>query len=90
MISEKEDERHGSPCPCGDESCAIIRVISMPSKPMGFKVWAGDWFKKTYGHDMGERDKAYASEQAALDEQVRQLKRDHGISVDAKAKRKDT
>lgn len=53
------------------------------------KVWAGDWFKKTYGHDIAERDNAYASEQAALDKEAKSLLKDHGINANVKAKRVD-
>lgn len=52
----------------------------------GLKTYAGDWFKKQYGHDIGERDANYASEQAALDKQVKELKKDYGINVQEKAK----
>lgn len=45
------------------------------------RVWAGDWFKKTYGHEIGERDKAYANEQAKLDREVEEVKKEYGINV---------
>jgi len=44
----------------------------------GFKVFAGDWFKKKYGHDVGEAydDKARQAEDKKVME--RELKRQLG------------
>lgn len=38
----------------------FYRIMRAPGAVKGFKVFAGDWFKKTYGHDLGEtyEDKA--------------------------------
>ena len=81
MLSLEEDEAHNSPCGCLVSACVRVRTIIKPAPPQGFKEWAGDWFKKTYGHEMGERDRAYASEQQELDNQVKELKKEHGIEV---------
>ena len=71
MLSKEDDSRHNVPCACETEGCVQSRIMSKPAQPMGFKTWAGDWYKKTYGHEIGERDSAYASEQAELDQQIR-------------------
>ena len=47
------------------------RIIKSQFPEKVGREWAGDWFKKTYGHDIGERDRAFASEQAELDKQVK-------------------
>lgn len=36
-------------CPCG---YTMKRIMRAPGAFKGFKVYAGDWFKKTYGHDL--------------------------------------
>jgi hypothetical protein len=49
-----------SSCPNGEMSRRIIN----PGAIKGFKVFAGDWFKKEYGHDIGQayEDKARQAE----------------------------
>lgn len=74
-------------CDCGYIMKRAIIVSQFPEK-VG-KVWADDWYKKTYGHGLGERDKSYASEQAALDKEVKELKSEYGISVNAESKEKE-
>lgn len=66
----------------------MTRRISKPAGHQGLKVWAGDWFKKTYGHDMGE---AAAKKASVLDEhrkEVRELRKDYGINLKEKAEHK--
>lgn len=48
-------------CECG---YTMRRVMRVPGAVKGFKTFAGDWFKKTYGHDVGEayEDKARQTE----------------------------
>lgn len=81
LKSPDEDKNHDAYCSCGIEVCTQIRVMSKPQQPMGFKVWAGDWHKKTYGREIGERDLKYADKQKKLDESARELKRNHNIQV---------
>lgn len=59
-------------CRCGYTMHRTIVVAQFPEK-VG-KVWAGDWFQKTYGHDISEgsvketeKVKAYNKEKADLE-----------------------
>jgi putative FmdB family regulatory protein len=47
------DPEKKMPCPAcfGAKS---YRVITRAPMVNGLKVFAGDWFKKTYGHELGE------------------------------------
>jgi putative FmdB family regulatory protein len=73
---------------CGScKKLTMERRISLPARPMGFKVWAGDWYKKTYGQEIGERDKNYASEQAKIDKAAKELKKQYGIEIKHESKR---
>jgi len=45
------------PCECCNGRYTMSRVIKLTAQfpeKVG-KVWAGDWFRKTYGFDMGEQ-----------------------------------
>lgn len=53
-------------CECGYTMKRIIRPGAEFPKNVG-RVWAGDWFRKTYGHDMGETSERRAAEKAQFD-----------------------
>lgn len=61
---------------CGEEESMTRRigVAQFPEK-VG-KVWAGEWFKKTYGHDMTEGTARKAREKAEMDRERRALEKD--------------
>ena len=61
------DPKEQFECSCGADVCDQIRVISKSGSFKGFKVWAGDWFKKTYGHDMGDGAAQRVSEREQYD-----------------------
>ena len=50
-ISTDPDKRFG--CECGYLMKRVIAVVPQFPKEVG-KVFAGDWFKKTYGSELGE------------------------------------
>ncbi len=59
-------------CECGYTMKRIIVSGAQFPEKVG-KVFAADWFKKQYGHELGERDVAYASEQAKLDKLAKRV-----------------
>lgn len=52
------------------------RIMRNPSAVKGFKVFAGDWFKKQYGHEMGERATTRAEFQRDLKKAEEKHKRE--------------
>lgn len=63
VLSISYDPSKTFPCACGGEQRRIIKPGAVFPKDTN-KVFAGDWFKKTYGHDIGEvyEDKARQQE----------------------------
>ena len=55
--------------------CLVSSSFGMP------KERAGDWFKKTYGHDIGEKDEEKAEQQRNMDQVKRSLEAKHGIKM---------
>lgn len=56
-------------CPeCGGPMNRSVTIAQFPTT-VG-KVFAADWFKKQYGHELGERDKQYADEQKKIDREA--------------------
>lgn len=49
------------PCVCGSE---MSRGIIRQGEVTGLKTFAGDWFKKTYGHELGEDGMSAAEKKA--------------------------
>ena len=66
-------------CGCGYSMKRVMIAAQIPNT-VG-KVWAADWYKKTYGHELGGKDSAYASEQKALDVQAAKLFKEEGIKI---------
>jgi hypothetical protein len=46
------------------------------------KVRAGDWFKKTYGHEIGEKDEEKAEQQRNTEVMKKELEKQHGVKFD--------
>lgn len=87
LKTPSEDENHGAHCECGIEVCFLQRTLSRPQKPGGLKVWAGDWFKKTYGFDMLEGAYRKVAETEQYKKDVRELaKQDVHINPQSKEK----
>lgn len=73
-------------CPeCETEIRKVIGVCQFP-KNVSYES-AASWFKKTYGHELGERDVQYASEQKELDKQAAKLLREEGIKMNLKSRK---
>lgn len=49
------------------------RIVASSIPESVGKVWAGDWFKKTYGHDIGEASQAAADSRAAYEREKADL-----------------
>jgi hypothetical protein len=62
------------------------RIIASKPAVHGFKVWAGDWFKKTYGHDLNEGAERKAKERLEYEKELDSLKKDHGITITHKSR----
>lgn len=58
--------------------CLVSSSFGMP------KERAGDWFKRTYGHDIGEKDEAKAEQQKSLSTMKKELERQYGVGFDKK------
>jgi len=70
-------------CECG---YTMRRIIASTPAFNGFKVWAGDWFKKTYGHDITEGAQRKAKERLEYEKELDNLKKDHGINITHKSR----
>jgi putative FmdB family regulatory protein len=65
------------PCPkCGNGK--MFRSVILCRPPNGLKVFAGDWFKKTYGHEIGEDGETAAEKKAGMEAALRQHAAENG------------
>lgn len=69
-------------CECGGN---MKRIIASAPAAHGFKVWAGDWFKKTYGHDMAEGAQRRVNAREEYEKELDKLK-DDGINITHKSR----
>lgn len=77
------DPRELLDCGCGAKMRRIIVVSQIPSA-VG-KVWAGDWFKKTYGHDIAEGTERKSKEKVSFEKEKTALEKD-GVKFNFKSK----
>lgn len=66
-------------CECGYSMKRIITPGAQFPEKVG-KVWAGDWFRKTYGHDIGEGAERKIREKESYERERRVLERD-GVKI---------
>jgi len=72
------------PCECGYTMRRIITLGAKFPEKVG-RVWAGDWFKKTYGFDMG--DAASRKGQEKMDYDANKIKlEEEGIKITHKSR----
>lgn len=64
-------------CECG---YTMKRIIASTPAVKGFKVWAGDWFEKEYGHDMAEGAMRRVEERKQYEKELDKLKKD-GVEI---------
>jgi len=68
------------PCfECKGEMKRIIVAGAQFPEQVG-RVWAGDWFKKTYGHDIGAAARERADDKVRYDAEKLKLKED-GVNI---------
>jgi putative FmdB family regulatory protein len=60
-------------CPCGGE---MFRSVISQGPVNGLKTFAGDWFKKTYGHELGEDGMSAAEKKADYESLLKEHKRE--------------
>lgn len=60
------------------ESCKgmMSRIIRLPSGITGLKVFAGDWYKKTYGHELGQDGDDSAANRRDFEQAVKEQNRE--------------
>jgi hypothetical protein len=69
-----------------DEESTMTRRIGRALFPEKVgRVWAGDWFKKTYGHDIDEVAKQRGRERMEHDAQKLKLEQD-GVKITHKSR----
>lgn len=78
------DPRQAFACECGYLMKRIIVSGALFPEKVG-KVWAGDWFKKTYGHDIDEVAKQRGQEKMEYDTQRLKLEQD-GVKITHKSR----
>ncbi len=64
-------------CGCGHKKSRIMRPWGAVK---GFKTFAGNWFKKTYGHDIGAAAEDKAQQKEDWDTLKRETDRDNANS----------
>jgi len=69
-LSISTDPKKLFPCECG---YTMKRIIRTGASFKGFKTFAGDWFKKTYGYDFGEK----ATTRAEFQKDIRRAEEKH-------------
>ena len=89
FLKMSTDPKKRFDCKECDGEQSMTRRISKPAGHKGFKVWAGDWYKKTYGRDLGEGAHERASRIAEHRREVKRLRKDHGINLKEKAEDKN-
>lgn len=68
-----------------DGKCKRIIVSGAVVPKVVGKVWAGDWFKKTYGHDMFEGADRMVSERRDYEREKKNLEKD-GVRITHKSR----
>lgn len=58
---------------CSSCDGLMTRIIKSKPRIKGFKVFAGDWFKKTYGHDIADGYKDSSRQKEDMDTLRREL-----------------
>lgn len=69
-------------CDCG---YTMRRIIASTPAFKGFKVFAGDWFEKEYGHDMAEGAAKRVEARKEYEKEVNELK-ELGIEITHKSR----
>jgi hypothetical protein len=64
------------------------RIITSSIPNVVGKVWAGDWFKKTYGHDIGEASQGAVNERSQYEKEKMALE-EKGIRMTHKSRQVD-
>jgi putative FmdB family regulatory protein len=65
-------------CPgCPDGTMRRMTGLINPAATLGLKVFAGDWYKKTYGHELGEDGESAAEKKRDLKRALEQHKKDN-------------
>ena len=73
----------------GDFVPTMTRRIIVSSIPNAVgKVWAGDWYKKTYGHDIGEGAQGAVDAKKNYEQEKMKLKAD-GVNIAHKSRQID-
>lgn len=72
---------------CGDSMKRIIVAGAQFPEKVG-KVWAGDWFKKTYGKDMGDEARRRADQKVQYDAEKLKLEQD-GVKITHRSRQVD-
>lgn len=63
--------------PC-EKCCGFMdRVPITPGPVTGLKTFAGDWFKKTYGHEIGGDGESAAQQKADIDAAIKAHQREN-------------
>lgn len=74
-------------CECGYTMSRIIVAGAQFPEKVG-KVWAGDWFKKTYGRDMSEEATRRANKKMEYDAERIKLEQD-GVKITHRSRQVD-
>lgn len=72
-----DSDKLSHPCTKCDGSYRVAIGLK-PSIPTG-KVFAGDWFKKQYGFEMGEKDTERAEEKSEEKKLIQQVKAEKAL-----------
>lgn len=81
-LSISTDPNEPRECQCSGD---MKRIIASTPPAHGFKVWAGDWFAKEYGHDIGEGAMKRVEARKEYERELDKLKRD-GINITHKSR----
>ena len=88
-ISSDPQKRLFCPNVCVYATPTMTRRIISPSIPRVVgKVWAGDWFKDTYGHDIGEAAQGAVNEKRDYEREKMKLKVD-GVNITHRSRQVD-
>lgn len=65
---------------CSTCKGSLVRKVGLiaPTAFKGFKVFAGDWFKKTYGHEIGEDGETAAEAKRDFEKFANEVKKETG------------
>jgi len=72
-------------CPECKEDAMERRIIASEFPRKVGKVWAGDWFEKTYGHDVGEDAQRRVDKKEELEKERKELE-DLGVRINFKSR----